>query len=190
MICHPLPFYLQRFACRDFSMCSLLLSSILWAPDVHAVCHKLSLFIPVFISAAALSLEKLVLHRPAPSPGRSFGELANTCWGSSQPRSGVSICTRCSWPIISRFHSVELSNPLTAPLSWAPTCFPWAVQPSHQGSTQQSRDEGGLWGWFLLGGGDGCLSSPGEADKPFLLSPHVLKSTGATTQNLPACKAL
>lgn len=120
--------------------------------------------------------------------------------------SGVSICTPRSWLIVSRFHGVGLSSPPTAPLGcstrgaillpipsvWAPTCgccSPWALQPSHQGSTRQSRDGGGWLGRFLLGGCDGCLLSPGEADKPFEVPPHALKSTGANTQNPSACKA-
>lgn len=36
-------------------MCSLVLLSTLWAPDVHAACHKVMLFILVFIFAAAFT---------------------------------------------------------------------------------------------------------------------------------------
>lgn len=69
-------------------MCSLLLSSILWAPDVHAVCHKLVLFILVFIFAAAFtSREGCDMQTctssqfpfACPVPGRSFPDF--TAWG-------------------------------------------------------------------------------------------------------------
>lgn len=119
--------------------------------------------------------------------------------------SEVSICTPSSWPIISRFHSMTFSIPPTAPLGcgtcgsvllpgpsvWARTlgcCSPRALQPSPQGSAWQRRGGGGRLGRFLLGGCDGCLSPPGEVDKPFQLPPHMLKSTGANTQNPPTCK--
>lgn len=111
--------------------------------------------------------------------------------------SRVSICTPHSWPIVSRFHGVGLSNPFAAPFcSLSPvralTCgcrSPWALQPSRHGRAQQSRSGGGLLGRFLLGGCDGCLSSPGQADKPSTQPPHVVKNTAANTQNQPACKA-
>lgn len=125
-------------------------------------------------------------------------ESRPTCAGAPlSHRSGVSICTSHCWPIISRFHGVRLSNPPVAPFCSlssvrALTCgclSPWALQPSRHGSTQQSRSEGGQLGRFLLGGCDGCLSSPGEADKPSMQPPHVLKNIGANIPNQPACKA-
>lgn len=42
------------------------------------------LFWSLFLQLSS-PLAKLVTWRPAPSPSRSFGEPADTCWGSSQP---------------------------------------------------------------------------------------------------------
>lgn len=163
-----------------------------------------SLFLQLLLSREACDVQ------PAPSPSRSFGEPADACWGSSRPPlRGFYLHTpfladRFQISQHDVFHPTNCSARLRhlrhypAPQPLCVGTNPRVLLPSGSpaiATRQRLAEERWRWvvgqglGRFLLGGWDGCLSPPGEVDKPFELPPHMLKSTGANTQNPPTCKA-